>query len=192
MPTEVVLPSRTYREQAKSLEELLLVSDVCFTAELVRQEADYWPAENPQISVFSRFQVRVRDVFHGDLQPGSESVLMIAGGNVASVGDPSPGGSFRPQPGQSTVAVRYEDQPFPQAGRVEFVCASRFEGWAADIGQVYVPNPDGRFAVYGDRLAPLVPPQDSSPAVRSVLASATLDTVAAAFRTAGARVEAHP
>ena len=171
----IVLPARGYREQAKDISDVLANSDECIIGQVTRQEADFWPDRDPQTDVFSIFVVRVEKSLKGQAALGTEVRLMVPGGRMAVWGNPTSGGSFKPLPGEQSVFVQYADHPFPRNGQRELVCVTRFDGWADSLGIVYVPSPDARFEVAGTQLASIVPPGESSQAVREALLGADVD-----------------
>jgi hypothetical protein len=182
----VTLPARGYREPAKSLADLISASGNCVLASYLGRGADYWPEKDPQIDVFARFEMRIDRVLAGDLQTGATITLLLPGGGMSAWGDPSPGGSFKPKPGQHSVEVTYADHPFPEAGRSELLCLEDLVIEESGIkSNVFVANPDARFAVKNGRLQPLVAAEDSSPAVRAALSGTTVDNAAQAIAMAG-------
>lgn len=171
----IVLPSRAFRQQAKDVVAMLASVDECFSGQVVRLEREYWPASDPQIDVFSIFVIRVDKSLQGTVAPGAEARLMVRGGRMARWGNPSPGGSFKPSSAAQSVLVQYADQPFPTVGQAEFLCATRFDAWAADVGVVFVPSSDARFAIAGTQLTTLVPAVESSPGVSQALLGRPVD-----------------
>ena len=68
---------------------------------------------------------------------------------MALVGDPSPGGSFRPEPGDETVLTEYAEFPFPRDGARELMFLSRIT--TNDGNSFWMQaRPEARFAIADD------------------------------------------
>jgi hypothetical protein len=127
-----------------SLTELVQRSSLVVVATVVRQLEDYWAPVDPEIEVYSRFVLRVDRVVAGDASEGDELVVFFRGGETLQVGNPQPGGSFKPIPGRPTVVMNYAGMPFFKVGlqEVVFLWREAREEWGVEY---YSTIPEGRY-----------------------------------------------
>jgi len=120
----------------------------------------------------------------GPLKPGDVLTIRLPGGTIRETGDPSPGGSgFRPQPGDATKVIQYEDAPFPKADSRElvFLSASHDGDGTAWYGLI----PEGRMIVDGSNLrSPLATNLAGPGSLPAQLSALSLDELERRIRTA--------
>ena len=133
----------------QSLEQLVASSDLIAVVSVDGKVGEYWLDSDPELFVHSQFQVQVEESLKGEALAGSKLVIHVPGGTMALVGDPSPGGSFRPEPGDETVLTEYAEFPFPRDGAREIMFLSRI---TTNDGNTFwmQARPEARFAIADD------------------------------------------
>ncbi len=116
-----LLNSMVYVEPFKSFDDLVMQSTAIALVAVEARLEDYWVPRDPEISVMAQFRVRVVRSLQGDLRSGDTFVVRVPGGEILEVGNPQPGGSFRPKRGEKTITLEYGDFPFYKRGTQELV-----------------------------------------------------------------------
>lgn len=179
-------------EQPASFEQLVAESPAIVLVTAMERIEDYWPPTDPQLTVLAQFRLRVDRVLKGSIVEGEHIVVRLPGGTSAMWGDPNPGGSFKPVPGEETQEIEYADFPFFRKGTQELIFLSSLDEGATAYGATAF----GRYRLVKGRLAPVVDEvhhDAGAPASGGPLApvlGATIDTVAE--RVALALMQANP
>ena len=139
-----------FSEAAPTLEALVDSTDLVAAVRFVKQEADYWPETDPQIWVYSRFVVELTEVLSGEAKAGDRIEVFTPGGTQAEWGNPQPGGTFKPEPGDKVVQVSEAGFPPFSPDREEIVFLMKTE--LQDGTPVWWAVPEGRYEVSNGRV----------------------------------------
>lgn len=133
----------------QSLEQLMEESDEVVLARTGDSVGEYWVPGPAELFVQTQFEIEVIETLAGGLTVGSRIVVHVPGGAMARVGNPQPGGSFRPVEGEETMYVEYAEFPMPEPGGTELMFLSRV---TADDGTEFwlQARPEARFEVQPD------------------------------------------
>ncbi|MGE5594552.1 MAG: hypothetical protein ACM3S1_00805 [Hyphomicrobiales bacterium] len=174
-----------------SLGELVDDSDLVVLATPLRRLDDYWPPVDPEIFVYSVYELRVDDVLFGEAKAGDLVSVYLEGGVKAESGNPQPGGSFRPRPGEPTVDAELPWWPRFNMGKQELLFLSKKPPQGTD-GVLLAPG-DGRYRVANGRIAslyvdvPTDPSKLSAGDYRRDVISTTVDELRAKVQATAAR-----
>lgn len=160
--------------------ELLTISEAVVVLTPLRLVDEYWSPGTLQQLPISRWAVRVDRVVRGDVKPGEELILGLAGGHVAlgrtlSIESGRLQGSLQPTGGGSADLVMIDTLPFPRPGQSELAFLSRTtDGAGASWWSFAVPH--SRFTIGpGGRLRSPLPGEPARIPVVAELTALPLD-----------------
>jgi hypothetical protein len=170
---------------AADLGQLASSSTIVARVRFVSREDDFWPQVDPRIWVYSRYVLEVVEVLKGDVRAGERVVVHVPGGVQAEWGNPQPGGSFEPRPGEPTQVVAYGGFPAfdPTREKVVFLQDTTIQGGT----RVLWSPPEGRYTLAQGRLVsifvdvPTDPAEIRQPDAKADVIGKTLPELAAAI-----------
>jgi hypothetical protein len=134
-----------FDEAIHSLAALVESSSLIANVKFVEELSNYWPDVSPQITVYRRFVLELEEVIAGTPPNDKRVIVFVPGGIKAEWGNPQPGGSFKPVPGEPTVEEVRAGYPGFSRNRDELVFLMRTT--IQDGSEVWWATPEGRYEV---------------------------------------------